>query len=86
MTIEWKRQGQKEQKDRPDREKTKIKVDQQRIKAKGAEDIVVVCGGVIPQRDYQFLYDCGVRAIFGPGTNILDAASEILKLIPGKNR
>ncbi|MCZ6889838.1 MAG: methylmalonyl-CoA mutase [Gammaproteobacteria bacterium] len=56
------------------------------LKAKGAEDIVVVCGGVIPQRDYQFLYDCGVRAIFGPGTNILDAASEILKLIPGKNR
>jgi methylmalonyl-CoA mutase len=41
---------------------------------------------VIPRRDYQFLYDCGVAGIFGPGTNILDAASSILKLIPGKNR
>ncbi len=56
------------------------------LKAAGREDITVVVGGVIPRRDYQFLYDCGVAAIFGPGTNILDAASSILKLIPGKNR
>ncbi|HEY5644782.1 MAG TPA: methylmalonyl-CoA mutase [Pseudomonadales bacterium] len=56
------------------------------LKAAGREDITVVVGGVIPKRDYQFLYDCGVAAIFGPGTNILDAASSILKLIPGKNR
>jgi methylmalonyl-CoA mutase len=56
------------------------------LKAAGGEDVTVVVGGVIPRRDYQFLYDCGVAAIFGPGTNILDAASSILKLIPGKNR
>jgi methylmalonyl-CoA mutase len=56
------------------------------LKANGQEDVTVVVGGVIPKRDYQFLYDCGVAGIFGPGTNILDAASSILKLIPGKNR
>ena len=47
---------------------------------------VVVCGGVIPERDHGFLRDCGVRAIYGPGTDILDAASAILKMIPGRNR
>jgi methylmalonyl-CoA mutase len=51
------------------------------LKAAGAEDIIVVCGGVIPQQDYQFLYDAGVKAIFGPGTNIPDAAQGVLKLI-----
>ena len=39
------------------------------LKKLGAEDIAVVCGGVIPQQDYRFLYDAGVKAIFGPGTN-----------------
>ena len=47
----------------------------------GAEDIIVICGGVIPQQDYQFLYDAGVKAIFGPGTNIPDAAQDILNII-----
>ena len=47
----------------------------------GASDIIVVCGGVIPQQDYQFLYDAGVKAIFGPGTNIPEAAQDILGLI-----
>ena len=47
----------------------------------GAEDVIVICGGVIPQQDYQFLYDSGVKAIFGPGTNIPEAAQDILKLI-----
>jgi len=51
------------------------------LKAAGAEDILVICGGVIPQQDYQFLYDAGVKAIFGPGTNIPAAAEDILKLI-----
>ena len=50
------------------------------------QDVVVVCGGVIPERDHKFLQDLGVRAIFGPGTNVLDAASDILKMIPGRNR
>ena len=51
------------------------------LKAKGAGDILVICGGVIPQQDYKFLFDRGVKAIFGPGTNIPDAAKNILTLI-----
>ena len=45
------------------------------LKKREADDILVVCGGVIPAQDYQFLYDAGVAAIFGPGTPIPDAAS-----------
>ena len=56
------------------------------LKEQGMEDVVIVAGGVIPQQDYQALYDAGVHAIFGPGSNIPDAASQILQLIPGKNR
>ncbi len=53
----------------------------QALKDAGAGDIIVICGGVIPQQDYQFLYDSGVKAIFGPGTNIPKAAQDILELI-----
>jgi methylmalonyl-CoA mutase len=53
----------------------------QALKDKGAEDIIVICGGVIPQQDYDFLKRAGVKAIFGPGTNIPDAAQDILQLI-----
>ncbi len=56
------------------------------LKEKGAEDILVICGGVIPQQDYQYLYDNGVKAIFGPGTNIPEAAQNILKLIRSNKR
>ncbi len=55
------------------------------LKAAGAGDILVICGGVIPQQDYAFLKEAGVSAIFGPGTNIPDAAREILGLI-GRDR
>ena len=51
------------------------------LKAAGAEDIIVVCGGVIPKQDYDFLYKAGVKAIFGPGTNIPDAAKDILQIL-----
>ncbi len=51
------------------------------LKDAGAGDIIVICGGVIPQQDYQFLYDSGVKAIFGPGTNIPKAAQDILGII-----
>ena len=53
----------------------------QALKDQGAEDIIVICGGVIPHQDYDFLYKAGVKAIFGPGTNIPSAAKEILGLI-----
>ncbi|MDO5369740.1 methylmalonyl-CoA mutase [Paracoccus sp. (in: a-proteobacteria)] len=51
------------------------------LKAQGADDIIVICGGVIPQQDYAFLKDAGVAAIFGPGTNIPHAAREILDIV-----
>ncbi|KGJ21313.1 methylmalonyl-CoA mutase [Paracoccus sanguinis] len=54
------------------------------LKAQGAEDIIVICGGVIPQQDYPFLRDAGVAAIFGPGTNIPAAAREIMEIVRAK--
>jgi methylmalonyl-CoA mutase len=52
------------------------------LRKEGGDDIVVVVGGVIPQQDYEFLYDTGVAAIFGPGTNIPEAAAKVLALLP----
>ncbi|MGC1488197.1 MAG: methylmalonyl-CoA mutase [Albidovulum sp.] len=51
------------------------------LNAAGAGEILVICGGVIPQQDYDFLKKAGVKAIFGPGTNIPEAAKDILELI-----
>jgi methylmalonyl-CoA mutase len=51
------------------------------LKAVGADDVVVVCGGVIPPQDYADLEVAGVAAIFGPGTNIPDAARRVLALV-----
>jgi methylmalonyl-CoA mutase len=51
------------------------------LKREGAADILVVVGGVIPPNDYDFLKQAGVSAIYGPGTNIPQAATEILSLI-----
>jgi methylmalonyl-CoA mutase len=51
------------------------------LAAQGARDIVVVVGGVIPASDYDFLKSKGVAAVFGPGSNIPRAASEILSLV-----
>ncbi len=47
----------------------------------GAHNVVVVCGGVIPPQDYDMLREAGVGAIFGPGTNIPDAAAQVLELV-----
>ena len=47
----------------------------------GADDIAVICGGVIPPQDYDFLIEAGVSAIYGPGTNIPHAAHEILEIV-----
>ena len=51
------------------------------LRAEGAEDVLVVCGGVIPPQDYEELLNAGASAIYGPGTNIPKAAAEILDLI-----
>jgi len=51
------------------------------LKKLGREDIMVIAGGVIPAQDYQFLYDAGVAAIFGPGTSVSKTAKQILSLL-----
>jgi methylmalonyl-CoA mutase len=51
------------------------------LAAAGAGDVAVVCGGVIPPQDYAFLEEAGVAAVFGPGTNIPDAARRVLDLV-----
>jgi methylmalonyl-CoA mutase len=51
------------------------------LKKIGREDILVIAGGVIPPQDYQFLYDAGVAAIFGPGTSVAKAAKQILEIL-----
>ena len=54
------------------------------LKKYGREDIMVVVGGVIPSQDYQFLFDAGAVAVFGPGTKISDAAIKILEILIGE--
>jgi methylmalonyl-CoA mutase len=54
------------------------------LKKYGREDIMVVVGGVIPSQDYQFLFDAGAAAVFGPGTKISDAAIKILEILIGE--
>ncbi|GGB75790.1 methylmalonyl-CoA mutase [Flavobacterium suaedae] len=51
------------------------------LKKYGREDIMVIVGGVIPSQDYQYLFDCGAVAVFGPGTKISDAAIKILEIL-----
>ena len=56
------------------------------LKDRGAEHVIVVCGGVVPRQDYEFLHRHGVAAVFGPGTVVLDAARAVLDLIEGRRR
>ncbi|WP_346855568.1 methylmalonyl-CoA mutase [uncultured Draconibacterium sp.] len=51
------------------------------LKKLGRDDIMVICGGVIPAQDYQFLYDAGAVAIFGPGTSVAKAGKQILEVL-----
>ena len=51
------------------------------LKEYGSQNILVVAGGVIPKKDYKFLYDCGVTEVFGPGTVIAESAINILNKI-----
>ena len=61
--------------------KTLVPALRKALDAEGARDILIICGGVIPPQDYAFLKAHGVSAIYGPGTNIPDAAAEVLSLI-----
>ena len=51
------------------------------LKKLGREDIVVIAGGVIPAQDYQYLYDAGVAAIFGPGSSVATAGKKIMEIL-----
>ena len=53
----------------------------QELKKQGADDIIVFVGGVIPRQDYEFLYDAGVKGIYGPGTPIPASAKDVLEQI-----
>ena len=56
------------------------------LKAKGRLDIIVIAGGVIPEKDYEFLRNAGVAEVFGPGTNVIDAANSVLSQVKGLRR
>jgi methylmalonyl-CoA mutase cobalamin-binding domain/chain len=56
------------------------------LKKENASDILIIAGGVIPPQDYDFLYQHGVAAIFGPGTVIPDAAAKILDILEKKGK
>ncbi len=56
------------------------------LRKHGGDDILVVCGGVIPARDYDFLAEAGVAAVYSPGTNIPEAASEIVGLLQSRRQ
>ncbi len=56
------------------------------LRRMGGEDIIVVCGGVIPPQDYDFLKASGVAAVYGPGTNIPKAAAQILEIVRNRGK
>src|SRR3546814_9047896 len=56
------------------------------LRQQGADDIIVVCGGVIPPQDYDMLMKAGVSAIYGPGSTIPHAAREILGLVQQRRK
>lgn len=51
------------------------------LKKQGGKDILVVAGGIIPPSDYDYLYERGIKAVFGPGTSVIDSANRTLELI-----
>ncbi|MBN1828120.1 MAG: methylmalonyl-CoA mutase [Deltaproteobacteria bacterium] len=54
------------------------------LKKLGAEDIIVIAGGVIPPKDYDFLFEAGCKGIYGPGTSIIDSANDVMTLLEKK--
>jgi methylmalonyl-CoA mutase len=51
------------------------------LKKEGGEDILVVVGGIIPPKDYDYLYEQGAHVIFGPGSPIIDTANKVLNVL-----
>ena len=61
--------------------KTLVPQVMEELKKLGREDIIVIAGGVIPAQDYEYLYNAGVAAIFGPGTSVMKSAIEIMHIL-----
>lgn len=61
--------------------KTLVPALKQALKKQGGDHIVLICGGVIPQGDYDFLLQNGASMVFGPGTKVTNAATEVVKLL-----
>lgn len=61
--------------------KTLVPLLMKSLQKNDARNIKVICGGVIPPQDYDFLYELGVSKVFGPGTNIQEAAIEIIQIL-----
>ncbi len=61
--------------------KTLVPAVVEELKKLGRDDIMVICGGVIPAQDYQYLYDAGAVAIFGPGSSVAAAGKKILEIL-----
>ena len=61
--------------------KTLVPILMKSLQKNDARNIKVICGGVIPPQDYDFLYELGVSKVFGPGTNIQEAAIEIIRIL-----
>ena len=61
--------------------KTLVPQVMEELKKMGREDIIVIAGGVIPAQDYEFLYNAGVAAIFGPGSSVMKSAIEIMNIL-----
>ena len=66
--------------------KTLVPLLAEALRKQGANDILIVCGGVIPAQDYDALYKAGAAAVFGPGTNIPACAAEVLELIRSQKK
>ena len=65
--------------------KTLVPALKQALKKQGGDHIVLICGGVIPQGDYEFLLQNGASMVFGPGTKVTDASVEVVKLLEKRN-
>jgi methylmalonyl-CoA mutase len=64
--------------------KTLVPALKEALRKQGGEHIVMICGGVIPAGDYDFLLANGASMVFGPGTKVTDAATQIVKLLQSK--
>jgi len=53
----------------------------QRLREQGRSDIKVIAGGVIPPQDYEYLRNSGVQGIYGPGSNVVECAADVLRLL-----